>query len=65
VLRRGGLFVLAFRERADAVVAAFSAEVYRFYRIEEVVALLKAAGFEGADVGESGEASSLYIARCR
>ncbi len=65
VLRRGGLFVLAFRERTDSVVAAFPAEVYRFYRIEEVAALLRAAGFESVDLEASRESTAVYIARCR
>jgi SAM-dependent methyltransferase len=65
VLRPGGRLVLGFRERSPAAIAGFPASVYRFYTVDEVKGLLKAAGFEDVDVAKSVNGSDLWIASGR
>ena len=46
VLVPGGRLVLGFRSRDDEMVASFPPTIYRFYAVDEVVQLLKTAGYE-------------------
>jgi SAM-dependent methyltransferase len=67
VLRPRARFVLGFRERSDAAIAAFPAPTYRFYSTDETAALLAGAGFADVEIraGVSGPDLRIAVARAR
>jgi SAM-dependent methyltransferase len=65
VLRPGGRLVLGFRESSPAAIAAFPAPIYRFYSVDDLRALLEAAGFEDVHVTDSVNGSDLRMASAR
>jgi ubiquinone/menaquinone biosynthesis C-methylase UbiE len=65
VLKRGGRFVLGMRERTDAVVARFPATVYRFYSADQLVELLRSAGFRAPEVRHATGGEELRIVSVR
>lgn len=67
VLRPNARFVLGFRERSDAAVAAFPAPTYRFYSTDETAALLASAGFDAVEIraAVSGPELRIAVARAR
>jgi len=44
-LRPGGQLVIGFRERSAATETTLPASIYRLYMADEVVEMLRAAGF--------------------
>jgi ubiquinone/menaquinone biosynthesis C-methylase UbiE len=62
VLQPGGTLVLGFRERTPAAEASFPPPTYRFYTVEEVRAMLLAAGFPRVAVRGSTSGPNLRIA---
>ena len=62
VLRPGGRFVLAFRERTEDAVATFPPQIYRFYSTADVIALLTTAGFSAVDIHTAKAGPDLRIA---
>jgi ubiquinone/menaquinone biosynthesis C-methylase UbiE len=65
VLRPDARFVLGFRERTDAAVAAFPAPTYRFYSTGEASAIFASAGFASVTIQAAITGSDLRIAVAR
>jgi ubiquinone/menaquinone biosynthesis C-methylase UbiE len=61
VVQPGGRLVVGFRERSDEALAAFPASIYRLYSADEVLALLRDAGFS-AELRRSESAPHLWAA---
>lgn len=61
VLRPGGRLALGFRERSAAAIASFPPPTYRFASVEEVTALVTAAGFESVTVQPDRSAPGLCV----
>jgi len=61
VVRPGGRVVVGFRERSDDALAAFPASIYQLYSGDEVVALLREAGFS-AELRRSESSPHLWAA---
>lgn len=62
VLAPGGRVAIGFRSRDDArFVADFPTSVYRFHATDEVVALLRAVGFETVTATTAGESAALQV----
>jgi ubiquinone/menaquinone biosynthesis C-methylase UbiE len=62
VLAPTGTLALGFRQRTPAAEASFPAPTYRFYSVDEVRALLLAAGFSHVEIRESVNNPDLRIA---
>ncbi len=65
VLRAGGHLALCFRKSSPEARAAFPASVYRFYGVDEVLDLLRAAGFAELTMNAVGRDASLAIVSAR
>jgi ubiquinone/menaquinone biosynthesis C-methylase UbiE len=65
VMRSTGTLVLAFRERSDEAVRSFPPPTYRFHAVDEVLALLRAAGLQEVTTERTGRAGGVVLARAR
>jgi ubiquinone/menaquinone biosynthesis C-methylase UbiE len=63
VLKPGGTLVLGFREKSDEAVRSFPPPTYHFYSRDEVIGLLRAAGFSAVDVQPATPGILLAVAR--
>jgi ubiquinone/menaquinone biosynthesis C-methylase UbiE len=61
ILRVGGRLVLGFRERSDAAIASFPPPTYRFASVDEVMALVDAAGFRSVTVQRDRSGPGLCV----
>jgi ubiquinone/menaquinone biosynthesis C-methylase UbiE len=63
VLRPGGAFLLAFKEKSDEAVRTFPPPTYRFHTVDEALGLLQAAGFDRVTIDRTGEGGGIVLAR--
>jgi ubiquinone/menaquinone biosynthesis C-methylase UbiE len=62
VLKPGGALVLGFREKSEAAVRSFPPPTYRFYSTDDVLDLLRRAGFGAVTVQAGTPAVQLAVA---
>jgi ubiquinone/menaquinone biosynthesis C-methylase UbiE len=63
VMRPGGAFVLAFKEKSDDAVRSFPPPTYRFHLADEAIALLRSAGFDHIAIERTGAGKGVVLAR--